>query len=418
MEQQEGGLKKSTVYYKTRKAIRDTDGFVSSCGGARSGKTISILQNLFELAACDYTPTITSIVSETFPHLKRGAIRDLPVALGDYWDETQWSKGESIYRVPNRGGGESLLEFFSADASAKVHGPARDRLFINEAQNISYDTARHLFIRTRGLKIIDYNPTHDGWMQQQIESRPECVTIHSTYKDNEYLPPEQVREIEANRHDRNWWQVYGLGLVGTLEGLIYPDFELIDTMPEVNGHLVEVWGMDFGFADPTALVRVIADPRKKIAYVDERLFERGLMNDHIAAAINAESIPRHVNIWADCEDPRSIAEIGAATGRKVRACDKSAPVRSEKRKFQIQWMRGWRLKVTKSSLNLIHELRNYCFEKDRDGNLTDFPIHEWSHGPDALRYALYSEFAGKEGVGQYTIGFNRYRQRHGDTLHH
>lgn len=419
MEQQEGGLKKSKVYYKTRRAILDTDGFVSSCGGARSGKTISILQNLFELAACDYTPTITSIVSETFPHLKRGAIRDLPVALGDYWDETQWSKGESILRVPNRGGTESILEFFSADAPAKVHGPARDRLFINEAQNIAYDTARHLFIRTRGLKIIDYNPTHDGWMQQQIESRPECVTIHSTYKDNEYLPPEQIREIEANQNDRNWWQVYGLGLVGTLEGLIYPDFELIDTMPEINGHLVEVWGMDFGFThDPTAVVRVLADKGNKVAYVDQRCYNTGMLNSDISQLLKGEGISRHVNIWADAAEPKSIAEIGAATGLKVRACDKSAPVRSDRLKWQLQWMQGWRLKVTKSSLDGIKELRNYTWEKDRDGNITDHPIDEFNHFNDAMRYALFSEFAGKEGVGQYTIGFNRYRQRNGNTLHH
>lgn len=418
MEQQEEGLKKSAVYYKTRRAILDTDGFVSSCGGARSGKTISILQNLWELCACDYEPTITSVVSETFPHLKRGAIRDLPVALGPYWDETAWSKGESILRIPNRGGTESILEFFSADASAKVHGPARDRLFINEAQNIEYDTARHLFIRTRGLKIIDYNPTHDGWMQQQIESRPECRTIHSTYKDNEFLPPEQVREIEANMNDKNWWRVYGLGLVGTLDGLIYPDFELIDGMPD-GEQLREVWGLDFGFThDPTAIVRVLADTGRKVAYIEQRAYQTGMLNRDIAAVLAGAGIPRSVDIWADAAEPKSIAEIAGATGLKVQACDKSAPVRSDRLKFQLQWMQGWRLRVCKSSLDLIHELRNYCWQKDRDGNVTGTPIDTFNHALDAMRYALFSEFAGREGAGQYTIGFNRYRQRPYDTLHH
>lgn len=395
-------LNKSRVYFRTRRAIIDTEGFVSSCGGARSGKTIALLQNLYELAALDWTPTVTSVVSETFPHLKRGAIRDLPVALGDLWDDTLWSKGESILRVPNRGGSDSVLEFFSADASSKVHGPARDRLFINEAQNIPYDTARHLFIRTRGLKVLDYNPTHDGWMQQRIEVRPECVTIHSTYLDNEFLPAEQVREIEANRGDTNWWRVYGEGLVGTLDGLIYPDIELIDALPDPAG-LVEVWGMDFGFHDPTAIVRVLADKRRKVAYIDERCYERAMKNADIAARLAGERIPRNVRVWADCEDPKAIREIGDATGINVKACDKSAPVRSEKRKFQILWMQGWRLCITKTSLNVIRDLRNYCFEKDRDGNLTAFPIHDWSHGPDAIRYALYSEFAINAGTGIYHV---------------
>lgn len=405
MEQQEEGLKKSAVYYKTRRAILDTDGFVSSCGGTRSGKTISILQNLWELCACDYEPTITSVVSETFPHLKRGAIRDLSVALGPYWDETAWSKGESILRIPNRGGTESILEFFSADASAKVHGPARDRLFINEAQNIEYDTARHLFIRTRGLKIIDYNPTHDGWMQKQIESRPECVTIHSTYKDNEFLPPEQVREIEANRNDRNWWRVYGEGLVGSLEGLIYPEFELIDAMPPLDG-LKESWGMDFGFThDPTAIVRLLADVGRKRLYIDEICYETGMKNGDIAEVLMRYDIPRWVNIWADAAEPKSIAEIGDITGLNIRACDKSAPVRSERLKFQIQWMQGWRLFVTKSSLNWIKEARNYTWAKDRDGNLTDHPVDIFNHALDATRYGAFSEYAGQN-TGDYTIGFS------------
>lgn len=416
MEQQQGGLKKSKVYYKTRKAICDTDGFVSSCGGARSGKTIGILQNLFELAACDYTPTITSIVSETFPHLKRGAIRDLPVALGDLWDETAWSKGESILRVPNRGGTESILEFFSADAPAKVHGPARDRLFLNEAQNIPYETARHLFIRTRGLKLLDYNPTHDGWMQQKIETRPECVTIHSTYKDNDYLTPEQIREIEANENDANWWRVYGLGLVGSLEGLIYPDFELIDTLPSADG-LREIYGVDFGFThDPTAIVRVLADTGRKVAYVEQICYQTGMLNTDIAATLNGQNIGRHVAIWADAAEPKSIAEIGAATGLRVQACDKSAPVRSDRLKFQIQWMQGWKLRVSKSSLDIIHELRNYCWAKDRDGQMTDHPIDTFNHALDAMRYALYTELAGNEAAGQYNLGYRRRRIEH-DTLH-
>ena len=112
---------------------------------------------------------------------------------------------------------------------------------------------------------------------------------------------------------------------------------------------------------------------------------------------------------------KAIAEIADATGLNIVPCDKSAPVRSDRRKFQIQWMQGWKLFVTKDSLDLIKDLRNYCFEKDKDGNLTDFPIHEWSHGPDALRYALYTQFAGKN-TGNYTIGFAS-RQRTHDTLH-
>lgn len=389
------------VYYKTMDAICKTGRYVSSCGGTRSGKTFANLQAVFELACQDTSPTLTSVVSETFPHLKRGAIRDFPVALGEYWDERCWNKSESIYTLPHNG---AKIEFFSADAPGKVHGPARDRLFLNEVQNIPYETARQLFIRTRGLILLDYNPTATFWGNEVIEAREDCVTIHSTYKDNSYLTPEQVAEIEANRHDTNWWKVYGLGEFGTLEGVIY-GFELVDAMPEPGG-LREVWGMDFGFThDPTAIVRVLADTGRKIAYLDERCYKTGMLNRDISDLLTEEGVRRGVHIWADAAEPKSIAEIGRDTGLNIYASNKSAPSNKDRLVFQIQWMQGWRLLVTKSSVNLIKELRNYTWGKDRDGNLTNRPIDTWNHACDAARYALYSEFAGMG--GSYTLGFNR-----------
>ena len=393
------------VYYKTQDAILRTDRFVSSCGGTRSGKTFAMLQSIFELAVQDEVPTITSVVSETFPHLKRGAIRDFQDTLGEYWDEKCWSKGESIYRLPNG----SIIEFFSADSPAKVHGPARDRLFINEVQSIPYEIARQLFVRTRGLVLMDYNPTHSFWANEQIEQRPNCVTIHSTYRDNSFLSAEQIAEIEANKHDRNWWQVYGEGKIGTLEGLIY-SFDQIDEMPDADG-LRESWGIDFGFThDPTAIVRVLADTGRKEIFVDEIDYRTGLVNGDIAEVLRGQSVPRWVHVWADAAEPKSIAEIGAASGCNVLPCDKSAPVRSERLKFQLLWMQGWKIHVTKRSLNLIRELRNYTWAKDRDGKLLDQPVDVFNHALDAMRYALFSEHAGNEGTGQYVIGFKHRRR--------
>lgn len=380
-------------------AIAQTQRFVSSCGGTRSGKTFANLQAIFQLAAADEVPSLTSVVSETFPHLKRGAIRDFPSAIGaDLWDESAWSKGGYIYTLPNG----SQIEYFSADATSKVHGPARDRLFLNECQNIPYEIARQLFVRTRGLIIMDYNPTASFWGNEQIETRPDCVTIHSTYKDNSFLTAEQKREIEANQHDTNWWKVYGLGEFGTLEGLIY-SFELIDEMPLAGG-LREVYGMDFGFThDPTAIVRVLADTGRKIAYVDEIAYRTGMLNSDISAVFAECDIPKHVHIWADAAEPKSIAEIGRDTGLNIRASNKSAPTRGSRLTFQLQWMQGWRLYITKASTNIIKEARNYTWAKDRDGNLVNEPIDTWNHALDAMRYALYSECAGAS--GNYIISF-------------
>ena len=234
---------KTPVYYKLREALADLAAvrYIDNAGGTRSGKTFSTLQVLAELAkGC--SGLLISVVSETMPHLKRGAIRDFKEILADEWDDGAWNKSESIYTFPSG----SIIEFFSADQPGKVHGPARDILFINEANHLDWDTARQLLVRTRLLAFFDYNPTHTFWIHEQIAPRENCRSIHSTYKDNTYLTPEQVAEIESNKGDANWWRVYGEGKIGSLEGVIFSNIELIDQMPEAEG-LREVYGMDFGF---------------------------------------------------------------------------------------------------------------------------------------------------------------------------
>lgn len=381
--------------------------YIDSGGGARSGKTYSFLQLLSLIIPNDPFPTINSVVSETGPHLSRGAIRDFKTIMAEdgRWDDNAWNSTNNIYTFPNG----AILEFFSADQPGKVHGPARDRLFINEANNIPFETARQLIIRTRDIICWDYNPTRVFWAHEKYQGRDNCITIHSTYQDNQFISDEQRIEIESYKGDNNWWKVYGLGVLGSLEGVIY-NFDLIDTMPSPTG-LREMYGLDFGFThDPTALVHILADTGRKIAYIEELCYRTGMTNPAIAEELKMRQIARNVPIWADSAEPKSIAEIGAISGCNIKACDKSAPVRSERRKFQIQWMQGWTLNVTKQSLNWIKEARNYTWAKDRDGNLTDIPIDGWDHCMDATRYGLFSELAGREGLGQYNISFNRPRR--------
>lgn len=342
------------------------------------------------------------------PHLQRGAIRDFKTIMESegLWDGEAWNETRHTYTFPNG----SFLEFFSVDNAGKVHGSARDRLFINEAQNIPYEIARQLFVRTRGRIVLDYNPTASFWVNEKIESRENCVTIHSTYKDNEFLSPEQIREIEDNRADANWWKVYGLGEFGTLDGVIYT-FTTIDRMPErtEGDHLTEIQGLDFGFTnDPTARVQCMVDHRKKIIYARERCYQTHMRNINIIEDLRADNVDRNTEIYADCAEPKSIADIEEA-GFDVMPCDKDAPVRSDKLKFQLQWMQGWTLMVTKDSLNLINELRNYTWDKDKDGNLLNQPIDKFNHLLDAMRYAVWTRFGKEAGYGSYSIGFTKSR---------
>lgn len=380
------------VFWKLYDAVASRPRYVSMPGGTRSGKTYSILQFLHLLIPeADKAGDITSVVSETLPHLKRGAIRDFESIVGHpLRNDPAWNATENIYTYPSG----AKLEFFSADTSGKVLGPARKRLFINECNHVSYDTARQLFVRTTGLVILDYNPASSFWAIEEIEPRDNCRVIHSTYKDNTFLSAQQVAEIEANQGDTNWWKVYGLGELGSLEGVIYA-FEQADALPDEDG-LHEVWGMDFGFSnDPTAIVRILADTGKQVAYLDERCYRTAMLNRDITDLLKGERIRRDVNIWADAAEPKSIAEIGRDTGLKVIPSNKTAPSGKDRLTFQVQWMQGWRLKVTKRSVNLVKELRNYTWAKDRDGNLLNRPIDNFNHLLDAARYGLFSELAGR-----------------------
>ena len=387
---------KTRVYYALRDALADPSvRYVDNAGGTRSGKTFSTLQVLCEIAK-GARDLLISVVSETMPHLKRGAIRDFKAILADEWDDNAWNKSESIYTFPSG----SIIEFFSADQPGKVHGPARDILFINEANHLDYDTARQLLVRTRLFAIFDYNPTHTFWVHEQIAPRENCRSIHSTYKDNAYLTAEQVAEIVSNKNDANWWRVYGEGKVGQLEGLIFPDFELCDTMPDAAG-LREVYGLDFGFAsDPSVLVRVLLDTGRKEAWLDEIFYKRGMLNSDMAREMEAAGVPkRSTMIFADCAEPKTIAEL-AGYGWNVLPCYKAT-----RKAEQLQKMRGYKWHITKNSLNTIKEARGYCWMQDKDGHWLNEPQPFNDHACDAARYAFFTNLTQYATAGQYTFGF-------------
>lgn len=405
----------SKVFWKIYDACVAHPRYIVNVGGTRSTKTYSTLQFLHLLIPkTDKSGDITSVVSESVPHLKRGAIRDFENILGHPLDtDPNWNATDFVYKYPNG----AKLEFFSADSPGKVHGPARKRLSLNEGNHISYETFRQLEVRTNGLILIDYNPSASCWIDKEIEPRQNCIRIHSTYLDNPFLSDEQIESIEAQKKDNNWWRVYGLGLQGSLEGVIY-DFEQIDYLPPkgINkpqiekteeelyaDSLIEIQGIDFGFTnDPTARVQVLADTKRKHLYIRQRCYKTRMMNQDIVNDLRKDGVSQMTEIFADCAEPKSIAEIKQG-GFRIIPCDKDAPVKSDKLKFQLQWMQSWKLFVTKDSLDLIEELRNYTWSRDMDGNWLNHPIDKFNHLLDALRYCVWSKFGLNINKGKYSI---------------
>ncbi len=383
-------MQTTRVFDEIAKAYRDGLRGVDSRGGTRSTKTYSALQFLVFLAVGLTRKLVISVVSETLPHLKKGAIRDFEEILqhegiiaGSLRDDGRWNATDRIFSFASG----TIIEFFSADSPGKVHGPSRDILFINEGQNIRWETANQLMIRTREFVIVDYNPTHEFWAHTELAPDPRFRQIVSTYKDNPFLTPAQIEDIEKGKKNAAWWRVYGLGLTGQLEGVIY-EFTQIDEMPDASG-LVRIGGLDYGFTNSkTAGVDILADVRRKRLYLDEMFYGSGMHNFDIIAALNAHGFPkRGPRLYADCAEPKANSELKLA-GFNVFPSYKGKDII-----YQISWLQQWEIFVTKRSVNLIHESRNYIWDTDADGNRLNVPIKEYDHGMDAFRYGAFGQLA-------------------------
>lgn len=356
-------------------------------GGSSAGKTIAILLILIEKAQLQ-KDKIFSVVSETLPHLKKGAIRDFLLIMENhkYFKEAQWNRTDFIYTFPSG----SKIEFFSADNADKVRGPRRDVLFINEANNVSYETYTQLAIRTNEYIYIDYNPVSEFWAHEEIINKRDRETnlpavehdfIKLTYKDNEGLPEAIVKDLESRKDKKSWWQVYGLGELGDAEGRIYTDWQQIDEIP--HHARLERRGLDFGYSnDPTVVVDIYYYNGGYI--LDECLFQKGLSNKQIADTI-LNSFEEKTLVVADSAEPKSIDEI-KSYGVNIVGAEKG----KDSVLNGIQVVQAQRISVTKRSTNIWKAYRNYLWERDKDEKILNVPDHNWSDAMDATRYGLVS----------------------------
>ncbi len=361
----------------TKKLAKMTKRIRGVCGGTSAGKTISILQILISKAQKDKRPTLTSVVSESFPHLKRGAMRDFKNIMQEhgYWKESAWNATDSIYTFETG----SKIEFFSADQPSKVRGPRRDRLFINECNNVAYESFDQLAVRTRLEIWLDWNPTNEFWFYDLLNTRDDVEMITVTYKDNEGLPETIVKDIEAHKLNKNWWTVYGLGQLGEVEGRIYKGWRIIDEIP--HEARLEGYGLDFGYSnDPTAIVAVYYYNGGYV--LDEVLYRKGMSNQQIASFMNNQEFGV---IVADSAEPKSIDEL-KLYGLSVVAAKKGAGSILQ----GINYVQEQSVSVTKQSTNLIKEYRNYLWQTDKDGKIINVPEGGFDHALDAVRYKLSS----------------------------
>lgn len=381
----------SSVFERTLDAYQSGKyNIISNMGGTRSGKTYSVLQLLYFILNGKSENLMISVVSRSMPHLKRGCLRDFENILDSVGRAglVDVNLTDHIYTFHNN----NKIEFFPADDSGKLHGAARNILYVNECNYIDSAKIKQLFVRTTGVKFLDYNPSAEFWIVD-YKDRADFIELHSTYRDNEFLTTEQVAEIEANRNNASWWSVYGEGKEYVREGLCYPrvTFEASHTWEH------PIYGIDWGFHDPTAMVKV--EICGDHIYVQEMFYRTGMDITDIKNELMGFIKKGKDIIIADNAEPQIIHELKNA-GYAIKPCKKGRNSVYEGIQlancFHIHYVGDSRLKTAR-------EFKSYSYEQDGDGNFIDVPEDKNNHAMDAFRYVV-SYLRGKNS-GNYSYSF-------------
>lgn len=389
------------VFNKNIRAFNQGYRRIVNKGGTSSSKTWSELQLALLIAQKRKDKgVLISIVSESLPHLKMGCIRDFELMLKaeGLYDESKINFTERQYYF-----GKSVIEFFSAD-SGKATGPRRNILILNECNNIPYSVVEQLEMRTDECIFYDFNPTAEFWMEEKVLSLPENerILIKSNYKDNHHLAASIVREIELKaERDPNFKRIHIDVEYGNYEGLVFAAPKLIDAMPVEFKWRAQ--GLDFGFTnDPTTVIDVMLSSGE--LWLDELLYETGLTN--VANAFESENKNtidyklknlgfRPGEIIADSAEPKSIRELSNA-GWNIRGCVKG----KDSIENGIDAIKRYPVNVTKRSVNVLKEFRNYSYVKDKTtGKYTNEPVDNWNHCIDPTRYVVTGKVANQSYAG-------------------
>lgn len=347
-------------------------------GGTSAGKTFGVLPVLIDIAAKNPLTEI-SVVAESIPHLKRGAMKDFKKIMVETnrFVDSRWNATDFKYTFANG----SQIEFFSADNDAKLRGARRDYLYMNEANNMTFHAYTELASRTKQGVYLDWNPVNEFWFHSDLQNDNDVDFIIVNYTDNEACPESALNFINKAKEKAltssywdNWYKVYGLGLIGNLEGVIFNNWQQIDNIP--NDARLLGYGVDFGYSnDPTAIVEVYKWNDKRI--VNEICYQKELSNSQIA-----KLIPTKLPCYCDSAEPKSIAEL-KMHGINAIPVEKGA----DSINYGISLMQDNSYLITSKSTNLISELRKYAWDKDKKtGAKLNKPIDDFNHGIDSLRY--------------------------------
>jgi phage terminase large subunit len=368
-------IKATPVFYANKKAYEEGYPVICNEGGSRSSKSYSVVQLLIHIAISNPNTRI-SMVSHSLPHIKRGVYRDFKGIMEQWniWDEKDFRYTDFIYTFKNG----SYIELFGLEDPDKAKGPARDILFVNEANLISKALFDQLLIRTTGQVFLDWNPADFISWVYEVADNPQNKRIHSTYLNNiSNLSDSQIRNIEQYKDlpDDFMWKVYGLGERGSAKEIIYTQWKQYDEAPDGD----VFYGLDFGYVHPAALIKVTHHEGQN--YFEEIVYQSGLTLSDLSRLIK-EKLPERATIYADAAEPKSIEEL-YRQGFNIKPAQKDVWA-------GIVKMKSYPINLHYNSKNLRREFMSYKWKKDKNDNVIEEPVKANDDLMDACRYAVFT----------------------------
>ena len=364
-------IKSTVIFEKNYEALNDPAiRFVINEGGSRSSKTYSLCQ-LVIIYCLQNNHKVVSVIRKTFPALRATVLRDFIEILKELniYSVEDHNKSEHIYTFPNG----SIVEFFSVDDEQKIRGRKRDIAWCNEANELYFDDFTQLNMRTESKLIFDYNPSEStSWLYELPTD--ESIMIKSTYKDNPFLPQSIRTQIEdLKRTDEALYQIYALGEKAISKSNIYSQWSFVAHRPA--RFVKYVYGLDFGYNHPTALMRVYYCDND--IYIEPVIYESYLTTTMLIEKLGSLGIEQTVSILADYSRPEIIQEMNIA-GYDVINANKVV-------KKGIDNLKTFGV-ICQDDKALRREYENYKWKKVGDF-ITDEPVKLFDDAMDAIRYA-------------------------------
>jgi phage terminase large subunit len=367
-------IKHTPVFEKNWGYIDTDKRFIINQGGSRSSKTYSLCQLIVIL--CMTQPNkLVSIVRKSFPSLRGSVMRDFFEVMRDLnlYSVKNHNKTENLYQFDNG----SVVEFFAVDDEQKLRGRKRDILWANEANELNFEEFNQLNMRTGDKLFFDFNPSDNYHWIYDLISRPESVLIHSTYKDNPFLPDELVKEIESLiKIDEGYYRIYALGERSIGKTTIFTHWKYYEG--DITEYKEKGYGLDFGYNHPTSLIEATFIDDK--AYVKEIIYKSGLTAHDLVQEMNALGISKSSEIICDYARPEIIEDLKRAGYNAKNAIKDVKP--------GIDSVKSTELFINKESINLLKELSNYKWKSNGD-IILDEPIKVHDDAVDAMRYIIH-----------------------------